>query len=596
MNRFEHYLKDNKTCKLPSRIIIFDTETFVKELKDGYFEHKLKLGWLAYIRTWNRWKNIKIDYFYFEKVDEFWDFVFSKLKKHCRLYLIAHNVDFDFRVLRGFEYLLKNKFKILKVLDNYNVVIYKFRRSDKTIQVLDSMNWFRGTLEELGKSVGIEKKEIDFNNCTKEELKEYCKRDVEILVKAFCDYVKFIKSNDLGTFAVSISSQALNAFRHKFMRHKIWIHNNKKAIELERKAFSGGRNECFFIGKMEGQNFYMLDVNSMYGFIMRQFEYPIRLKYYTEKGNLQMINYLINKYCIIAHVLLQTKENIFAKKMNEGTIYPIGRFDTYLTTEEIKYALEKKYIKKVYEVAIYEKAKIFEHYVNFFWQERKKYEREGNKSFAYLCKLYLNSLFGKFGQKNYVFKNIAKINKQAYEQFEEYDIDEKRFRTFRIIGNKVQEKIKEVEAFNSFVAIAAHITANARIYLYWLMKAAGAGNVYYCDTDSLIVNEEGKRRLERWIDENKLGYLKIEARGNRIEIRELKDYSFANINKIKGIKKHAKKIDENTYEQFKHLRLAESLRNNALNKVIWKKEIVNLRRIYKKGRVRADGWVETIKL
>jgi len=293
---------------------------------------------------------------------------------------------------------------------------------------------------------------------------------------------------------------------------------------------------------------------------------------------------------------VNTKENIFAKKTNEGTIYPVGQFDAYLTTEEIKYALEKKYIKKVWEVAIYEKAKIFKDYVEFFWRERKKYEREGNKSFAYLCKLYLNSLFGKFGQKNYIFKNIAKIKEQRYEQWEEYDLDDKEFKTFRIIGDKVQQKVKEVEAFNSFVAIAAHITANARIYLYWLMKAAGVGNVYYCDTDSLIVNEEGKRRLERWVNKDKLGYLKIEAAGNRIEIRGLKDYSFANITKIKGVKKHAKKIGENTFEQFKHLRLAESLKHNALNKVLWRKEIVNLRRIYKKGRVRADGWVETIKL
>ena len=47
----------------------------------------------------------------------------------------------------------------------------------------------------------------------------------------------------------------------------------------------------------------------------------------------------------------------------------------------------------------------------------------------------------------------------------------------------------------AFVRIASYITSLARLNLYNAARKAGVKNVYYCDTDSLYVNDEGMDRL-----------------------------------------------------------------------------------------------------
>jgi hypothetical protein len=56
------------------------------------------------------------------------------------------------------------------------------------------------------------------------------------------------------------------------------------------------------------------------------------------------------------------------------------------------------------------------------------------------------------------------------------------------------------------------------------------------DTDSLFVSEEGRNKLEVFIDEKQLGKLKVEDCSSVLNIRAPKDYTFGDEVKMKGIK------------------------------------------------------------
>lgn len=61
----------------------------------------------------------------------------------------------------------------------------------------------------------------------------------------------------------------------------------------------------------------------------------------------------------------------------------------------------------------------------------------------------------------------------------------------------------------SLVRISSYITAKARALLRTVIQAVGDIHVYYMDTDSLITDVEIG---EEWLDEHRLGALKLEAR------------------------------------------------------------------------------------
>jgi len=595
MKRFAHIIKDNKTLQYPSHFMFFDTETKEHQISPDEYEHKLYLGVAAYWH-WRRNRNKDdIDYKVFYKDNEFWDFVLSKLHKKSSLYLIAHNISFDFKVLKGFKALKDKGFKLKKLIINGLTNIWVWSKDDKTIVCLDNMNYFRASLKQLGNDLDMPKLDMPAQKDSAQVWIKYCKRDVDILLKAWQLWLKFLRDNDLGTFGKTLASQALNAYRHRFMDTPVYIHNDKKALNIEREAYHGGRTECFFIGKLTDDEYYNLDVNSMYPYVMLSNEYPYKLKTYISKPSVEHLKQLLKKYCVIAKVAIKTPAPVYSYKYNNRLIFPTGKFYTTLTTRELDYALIHNHIVKVLYAVVYHRANLFSEYVKFFYSKRLDYRLEGNKSFAYLCKLMLNSLYGKFGQKNEVYEMID--YNPEYEDGYETQIEAKtgKILKFRCIAGRVEEFKGFTESFNSFPAIPAHITADARMLLWSYIDKAGKKNCYYCDTDSLFVNRIGYQRLKYWINDTRLGDLSVVDTADSLEIRGLKDYTFNTYNKIKGIRKDAKKLSDNTYEQLQFEGIRSALRNKRLNKMVVKKISKTIKRDYLKGQLTPSGWIKPFR-
>lgn len=586
---FPHLLRDNKRSKYPQKFIFFDTETKQVKLSDKETEHKLRLGVAVYIEYSYKKGILSEQWFNFKTKKEFWDFVKEKSYKKSRLVLIAHNIQFDFKVMSGFDELVKRGYELGKFILSNNANIWKFKTENHSILVLDNLNYFRNPLKVLGRTVGLEKIAMPDDKEIDEIWFNYCKRDVEILKVSWIKWINFVKKNDLGCFGLTLASQSFNAYRHRFKDYPIYIHKNRTITELERESYHGGRTECFYIGNFRGQTFYSLDFNSMYPYVMREFEYPTKLTFSYESCSRSELSSALKKFAVIARVKLDVKENVFPYRQDNRLIFPTGIFETVLTTEELKLALKMNAVKEVKETAVYQKALIFRSFVDYFYSLRKEYKKKGNYLYNYLSKIIMNSLYGKFGQRIDVFEQIA-FRPDLPNSIEYiWDWEEQRKIIRRIIMGKVEVSKEKIEGFNAFAAIPSEVSANARLHLYNAIKRAGKENVFYCDTDSLFVNEKGFKNLRTLISSSKLGYLKIEESDTELEIRGLKDYTFKGRTKIKGIKRDALKISENVFTQVQFEKVKSSLYKGRLNKQVMFKITKRLKRNYKKGEVLPSG-------
>jgi len=595
MRKFFHILKDNKSSKFPTNYVFLDIETIPVTLNDEEIEHKLRLGVAYYCITDKEGKIITQEWFKFKEKEEFWKWLDSKVYKKRRLVLITHNLEFDFKGLSGFYWLKILGYKPTKIILNGTANIWRFQKKQKTILALDNLNYFRLNIKAIGQTLNLPKYEMPKIDDPDDVWFEYCKRDVEILAKMWFEWMRFIKENDLGSFGLTLPAQSFNAFRHKFMKCQVFIHANKEAIELERQAYHGGRTECFRIGRFSGEKFYLLDVNSMYPFVMREFEYPVKLLGVKKNVSIRLLQRLLSKFCVISQVAIKTKEPIFPLKHEGRLIFPVGIFTTTLTTRELKEALKRDAILKVGKTAFYQKAPIFRDFIDKLYSLRLKFKREGNKLYDFLTKLIMNSLYGKFGQQNDVFEVVGYFPELEDQVILGVHYESGKRIYERIIMGVYERSVGKEETFNSFPGICAEITANARLHLWFYIQKAGRENVYYCDTDSLIVNKEGFKRLSEYLHPERLGFLKVDKVAETIEIRNLKDYSFGEETKIKGIRKDAIKISENEFLQSQFERVRSSLHKKRLNSLIEKKVLKKLKREYKKGIVNEQGIVEPLK-
>jgi len=596
--RRPHLLKGNARNTIPQYVVYFDSESYVEtEISDEEIQralngekvtkpHQLYLIVACFKRKKEQWK-------VYTEVNglqqSFWEDVANFGSKRIKtVWVIAHNAKYDVIVTDGIRELIKHGYKVYAFSDDNPFFVKLEHENGKKIVLMSSTNIYKNSLRELGKIFGLEKGEIDYSGDNLQKSIEYCKRDVEILKVAMERYIQFIRDENLGNFSITVAGQAFNAYRHRFMEHAIYIHADERAIRLEREAYAGGRTEAFRIGKVEGK-VYCFDVNSMYPFVMQEYPYPTRLLTVKKSLSIQECKELIEKgYLIISRCNIKTNEPVFFKKAGK-LVFPVGTFTTTLCTPELKYAIENNLISAIGESAIYEAEYIFKAYVDYFYSKRLEAKQNGDKVRDLLFKLFLNSLYGKFGQKSDTWEIIGECDPAIIEEEHILDADTGRRYTIKKFGGHMFKKNDDEfnEAFNSFPAIAAHVTAYARMTLWKYMKTAGRENVYYCDTDSLFVNEEGRKRLESSgvVDGKKLGALKLEKEADSLTIHGVKDYVFGDKVKMKGVNKGAVKIDENHYAVVLWRGLSKYIKNGFTtgyeNEVI----IKELKREYDKGYV-----------
>lgn len=591
--RFAHRLRGNKSNALPHSAVWVDTETRPKRRSDGTVEHHLNFGWCAVRRTRSGQDWCDAAWHRFTRASEFWKIVESHCRQHTRTYIFAHNWSFDAPVLNTFDELRERGWQMTKTVIESPPVIMTWCKPGLSITMLDTLNWWRMPLKKIGESLGMPKLVMPDAAASMRAWNKYARRDVEIIEKVCMEWWEFLRSHDLGSFAPTLASQALRAFRHRFMDHEIMIDCNMKALSLARESLHGGRTEAFRLGRIDGP-IHVLDVNSMYPFVMRDNEYPTALKMHARIVSIKELRKWLAEWCVIARVRLETKRPRYAITQAGKVIFPIGRIETCLTTPDLIDALEHDEIRSILESSVYAHAPIFSRFVTELYTERQKAAAAGNTTQVWLLKILMNSLYGKFAQRGDVWETVAATESTDIRIWKEVDADTGIIRSYRQFAGVVQEKSGERESLESHPAIAAHVTAYARTQLWNLMMTAENQNVFYCDTDSLFVNGSGRTKLRHFIDASTLGALKEECVHQWVVIRGLKDYETPIGSKTKGAKASAKWLETNVLEQEQWSSLPGLIRSGDVRAPTTKVVRKTLRRIYDKGVVSLSGVVSPL--
>ncbi len=578
------FLPSNRGTDRPSRIVVFDTETYHKD-DNNYEHHYMDFAWLNYFERDKDGTISREKWELFESNIELWAFIFDKAYDKSTLYVFGHNVYFDLQCSGFFHIATEQGWKLKFIYDKGLTFIMSIFKDKKKIKVISTTNFYDTSLKKIGESLGIEKMKVDFDSDTEEYKQAYCKNDVLITRIALLKYLDFIDEHDMGNFAMTKASQAFNAYRHRFSHVNICVHKETDILELERASYLGGRNEAFELGELKGGPFYHYDINSMYPFVMASNEYPTRLIDMAENISVSMLENYLTDYCAIADVLIDTDEAAYGYRHDGKIIFPKGKLKLQLCTGSLKYAIAHNHIKKVNKVAFYEKDYIFREYVDYFYRLKREYKESGNKVYTKIVKIFLNSLYGKFGQKNSIDEITYDDENNGYYRIECYDLETgERWTETEVLHTKIIQTGDE-EAKTSIVAIPSHVTDYARLVLWELIKQVGYNNVLYCDTDSIKTREKDKGRISYKIDNYELGALSLEQVTNSFTIYGCKDYKTETDEKIKGVPKNYERINNNTFKYKFFPRMNTHLRKEIDDHYIIGNVIKTNYRKYDKGIV-----------
>lgn len=551
----------------------------------------------------------------FTDPEKLWEHIASRTSRQYTTWLIGHNVLFDL-VVSGFPgQLLTSKFYIdwprskrqrenNEVDDPHTVglcciespptiIALRCNRTGGRIVIVDSLNWFPVPLSEMGDNLGLEKLPFPSFEAPDSEWFTYCQRDSDIVLETFVGLIRWVKEGDYGMFRYTGSSQAMAAYRHRFMRQQILVHDNPPAKHLERMSYCGGRTEVFRKGSFNCR-VYQLDINSLFPSIMQSGVFPFVL---DRSDNERVLAANLPDICwadSVAEVELQTMEPIFPLRRDGVTIYPIGKFVTTLCGHELHYAHSHGYIRRCGKWNEYRCGDLFSLWVDELWALRQQYKAAGNDLYDQFAKRMLNSLYGKFGQRAPGWINKpGDISALPWSRWIKSGKLPNEVIQCRSIGWTVQEQTDREEIEGSFVAISSFVTSAARMKMNSIRWTAGQREVFYQGVDSVIVTEAGFARLAAagMIGDNELGKLRLQCEVDNGEILGCADYRLGDKVVIAGRARKMTLDEDGQIMQRKFDATQNLFTGKAINTVEESLEPWTRAGMYRKGDIDDEGWV-----
>jgi len=401
-------------------------------------------------------------------------------------YIVATNLQFDFNAL-FYATNLYSEFKIIMRGSDFISCNWK-NVHGKKITFIDTFNYAPFSVALMGKILGIPKGESPKclgrkpeNKEEKQELEDYNKRDCEITYK----FSQLLQDgfNELGgSMKLTIASTSLDIYLRKYLRFNLLKEPDNIPIDVNDfifKGYAGGRTEVFSRGKYS--NIKCFDANSLYPFSMLG-KYPLPASaVYTKHATEDVLKYMGISKCLV-EVPKGIKYPFLWKRHDDKLLFPTGTFSGYYTHEEILKAREIGCKIILIETLYYKKTWYpFREYVKDLYAKRMEYKKK-NDAREYVMKICLNSLYGKFFQREQTKFNFFDMKMHNSNAEEMWRSEEKVFfNPHSEVGYTIETEI----CTSSFVTpiLSCYTTAKARIYMYDFIVE---GNALYTDTDSLF--------------------------------------------------------------------------------------------------------------
>lgn len=638
-----HELRGLTSDRVPGNYLFVDCETLPSKHPDFPDReiHELRL-WCAISARFEGGKWLRVKEHTGTSPESFWELVETKSHPRMSLWLFAHNLGFDLTVLHFWQWLLHDQFQFRQTLaevdpttsklvqkewngiacleDLPTILKFRIHETMNEIVAVDTLNYWRCPLADLGEDVGIPKLKMPDFEAPDETWRHYCMNDCKVIYEAVKSLVDLIRTEHLGKLAYTAAGQSMNSFRRQClpMKPPLIIHGNSDAIKMERLGYFGGATHLFYQGRVvkpedywspqEAERkhdpvrvgpVYVLDVQSFYPSVMREYSYPNSLRGTWDDIGPQAICGLLEKYCVMATVAIQCKAPGYPVRRKGESYYAQGKFVTTLCGEELLNACQKGHVRYVIGAQVYHRAPIFREWVERLWNLRLAYKLQGNFAWEGCIKLILNGLYGKFGQRTnkwidvpeqpspfpfgywWLSENLSSVRRQC-----------------RSIGYLTQMRAERDEHWNSFPAISAHVTSYGRSRMELLFDVAGRGNVLYSDTDSLHVLEPGYQRIkaEGLIAENELGLLRLVAVADEAEYRARKNYTLDQKDVVAGVPRSAEKIGHDSYRFRKFERLGSVIAKPGIWTIEVREDTYHFKQTCRVGSVSRDGTVSPVTL
>lgn len=566
-DRTPHYLTELRTSRQPRYHVALDTEAQSAK-RGGVFEQR----WLCAVASFWRTEPgaCEIDYATrdYQDPDELWEHVTTFAPAGKRTVVWCHGLAYDLRISGALRHLPTLGYRLEGIVLERTSSWASFKGDKGGILFCDLASWLPGPLARIAADLGMPQTPVDFATATADRLLARCRRDVAVTREAVIRLLQFLEVENLGPFRPTGAGQSHAAYRRRFLTEGVLVHDDPACLEMERVGMYTGRAEAWRHGECGPDLFTEYDLRLAYAHIARDCQLPAQLTGRGGTTDLRAVLRLSERFSVLAEVSVVTDVECVPAPLTDRVMWPIGEFVTVLWDPELRLLAEEGATVKVRRYWLYRKAPVLAVFASWVLERLHPEHGTADPVERRLLKHWSRTLVGRMALRYRRWEEWATADHHDLTLGILYDADQATTTELLQVGRTMFELAELAEADSSVPQVTGWVMSEARARLWRLMRCAGLDNLYYVDTDSLIVNQAGAERLHSAIMAGEAWTLTEKGTYTRLVIRGPRNLDVENGHRIAGVPRKASRVGPLDFEGEVWRSLRESVVRGELDSVV----------------------------
>lgn len=376
---------------------------------------------------------------------------------------------------------------------------------------LSAQQYFDAPEEALAKAVGFEWCDSGHLGDGGTAIRRTSNERAALWLKVFMTLADWWRANTKAPFGVTASSLSFGVLRTHVKPRALCTHTDPDVHQMERAACFGGMARTWYYGDIGDPRadaredhpapppseygsipgpMHLLDVRSMYPWLLREREYPTKLREYRENMTPSEPQAIARYYGVVARVTIETDRAEYPERVANRIYYRTGRFTTTLTGPELLKLRADGRVLHCHACAVYDLGTPFRDAAAALIRMREADDLAEHPGWELFVKAVANGLGGKLAQRRgeWVFRPEM-APKERFGEWYDGKYRRGKSQRFRAIAGIVQEWLPDMTGAGKFTAAFAYLAAHGRLHMRAIREAVPSGSVLSMDTDGLWVRD-----------------------------------------------------------------------------------------------------------
>jgi len=558
-----HYIAPTKTARWPRTFVYLDTEA-ARDKRGAVELQGWRLGCAAIDRRRHDGRGWA-PRAWLETTDrgQLWDWITVNCERAGRTVLVAHNLAYDLRIAAALPELLARGFELERISLDRETAWASWRRGRDELVAVDLSTFLPRPLAEIGAMLGLVKPPLPRDRDPDRVWLERCRADVEILAAAWREIADWIGDGDLGGFAATGSGVAWQVWRHRYLHHPVLARVDQDVADACRLAAWTGRCEAWRLGVQPPGRYVEWDYQAAYGFIGRDDEVPCSHVDRLDGLSVETARRVADRKHLLAEVEVQTDVPALPCRLNGRIAWPIGRFTTTVWWGEVEDALKAGAQVRMVRGWSWKRGPALREFMTWALRHAAGVADDAGELRGALAKQWTRALVGRMGMRYTDWQVRKGFPAPGLYAGVVAGPNGDRARRMMLLGSDWYEEAGQVDGMDTAVQVMSYVMSQTRRLLWRAMRVAGLDDVVYCDTDGLIVTEDGDRRL----GSAGLRGLRRKATYRGLELLGPRQVILDGAPRVAGLPRKARQVGEHTFEVEQWQRMEASLRDGRADQV-----------------------------